>query len=367
MTIKINEEQSLAGMNKAMSASLDNAFEMENVELGVVERFESKPMLLTALFGNSTDDVYLETNTIKYDDLQETLQLPNGKTFEAYGDRLSKDKGRQLIYTVGSRGLSYNVAPKDYANKRQAGTNELMTEEYVIAQMLKKSRKAWDLDDELGFASLLTGDTNYEAGGPNAVYDYYNDIYGTARPAKIDMTLGSANDHISEFAAIYDQLHEELDNVGGSMTRPVILCGKDFYNSRFDIEKQEGLARDIRGPLDLASMEVPRDNFGSGSGIFQYQYFDSHDGFRYIRYTASIKGSKLIADADAYVVPVGCDVLFKRAFAPAQDRENVNTTALPMYTQSKVSNRTGVHVAQESNKLFMNINPKLIIALTTSD
>lgn len=367
MTLKINEEQELSGLDKALSSSLQNDFEMENLELGLVVRTQPKPGLLTALFGGETNNVYLETNVIKYDDLVETLQLPEGKPYHAFGGDLKKDKARQLIYEVGSFGLRYNVAPKDYANKRQPGTMELMSEEYVMGQMVQKADKAWTLFDELAFAQLITTDTNITRGSsviPS--YNFYTDIYGGARPAAANMQLGATVDHFALFGDQYDILQEELDKAGVSMTMAVILCGKDFYNARLEIEKQEGLARDFAGQtLDLATMEIPRDNFGSGNGKFSYQYFDSHDGFRYIRYSASILGSKMIGDDDAYIVPVGAEKMFKRVYAPAQDRENVNTMAKSRYAWTTVKNRTGVHVAQESNVLFTNINPALIRPLAS--
>lgn len=361
--MKIIEEAGLQGLDKALSTSLQNGFEMENV-MGVVERTESKPGLLTSMLGGATNDVFLETNTIKYDELSETLQLPTGKQFHEYGVDLQKDKPRQMIYEVGSFGQRYNVAPKDYANKRIPGTEELMSEEYVIAQMVKKAAKSWDLFTELAFAELLTTDTNITRGGPMPAYNFYTDIYGGARPAAVSMNLAGAVDHFALFGDQFDILQEEVEKANSSMTSAVILCGKDFYNQRLEIEKQEGLAREIKGPLDLASMDIPRDNFGSGSGKFSYQYFDSHDGFRYIRYSASILGSKIIADTAAYVVPVGSENLFKRIYAPAQDRENVNKTAQSRYVWTKTTSRTGIHTAEESNVLYMNINPKLIRHLT---
>ena len=365
--MKIIEEQVLSSLNKDLSGALDSGFELENIDYGLVERSQSKPMLLTALLGGTENEEFIETTTIKYDDLIEILQLPSDKAYSAYGPSLSKDNARQLLYAIGSTGLRYNVAPKDYANKRQPGSSELMTEEYVISQMVKKAAKAWDLRRELEFASVITADQNYSDNtGVSPVYNYFTDVYGTARGAKIDMDLGGTSDVFAKAGEVFDGLTEALDNANSGMSMAVVVCGKDFYSKRFAIEKQEGLARDIRGPLDLASMAVPRSNFGAGDGLFpQYQYFDSHDGFRYIRYSASILGTNLIGDEDAYVIPVGSDMLFKRVYAPAQDRENVNTTAQRMYTWSKVDNRTGVHVAQESNSLLINLNPKLIIPLTT--
>jgi len=364
--MKINEDQELSGLDKSISNSLQNGFEMESMQLGAIERTQPQPMLLSAMLGGATNDVYIETNTIKYDDLAETLQLPSGKRYEEFGADLQKDKARQLIYEVGSFGLRYNVAPKDYANKRKAGTQDMLTEEDVIAKMVTKADKAWNMFTEIAYAQLLTADTNITRGSAAIPqYNFYTDVYGASRPSAVSMNLAGSVDHFALFGLQFDILQAELDKAGTSMTSPVILCGANFYNARLEIEKQEGLARDIRGPLDLASMEVPRENFGSGNGKFAYQYFDSHDGFRYIRYSASILGSVMIPTESAFVVPVGAENLFKRVYAPAQDRENVNTMAQDKYAWTSVKNRTGIHVAQESNVLYMNVNPALIRPLVS--
>ena len=54
----------------------------------------------------------------------------------------------------------------------------------------------------------------------------------------------------------------------------------------------------------------------------------------------------------------------KRAYAPAQTRTYVNTTAQKRYAWSKEQERNGVTMNQESNVLYMNANPQLIRALT---
>lgn len=367
--MKINEVSSLQGMEKALSTSLSNDFEYENIEFGLVERFQVQPRLLTAMLGGEAADVRLETNTIKYDDMIETLQLPAGKRFEEFGPRLTKDVARAMIYEVGSHGLTYNVAPRDYANKRVPGSTDVMSEEYVMSKMIQKSARSWSAFEELAWAQLITTDTNINLGGSAAVpvYNYYTDIYGTTRPAAVDMQLSASADHFTLASDQYDVLSEELDRAGESMTTAVVLCGKNFFAKRLEIEKMEGLARDIRGNLDLASMAVPRGNFGAGNGVFTNQWFDSHDGFRYIKYSASILGTKIIGDEDAYVIPVGTENLFKFVYAPAQDRENVNTSAQKLYTWSRVSNRNGIYVAQETNVLPMTINPKLIQHWTSGD
>jgi len=373
MTVKITggDKANDVSFDKALSHSNENSFEMQDVT-PIVERQEVSPGLLTALIGGSVNSVFLETNTFKYDELTHTDQLPDGKRYDQYGKDLKKDKARQLIFEVGSFGMRHNVAPKDYANKRQPGTEELMDEAYLVAQMNSKSQRGWSQFDELAMAQLITTDTNISRGGPMPVYNYYTDIVGSARPSKIDMDLDNTSvDHFQTFNDQLDLLETDIEKTQNTMTMPVVVCGKNFFNKRLLVEKQQGgggslaLSREHKGPLDLATMGVPESSFGSGSGLYNYQYFDSHDGLRYIRYSASITGTKLIADNDAYLIPVGAETFIKKVYAPAQTRQYVNTTAQSAYGWSKEDDRNGVTLWTEKNVLPINVSPQLIRALTT--
>lgn len=373
MTVKITGSEARdISFDKALSHSNANSFEMQDVT-PIVERQEVAPGLLTALLGGTVNSVFLTTNTLKYDELDHTAQLPDGKRYDEYGNDIQKDKARQLIYEVGSFGLRSNVAPKDYAYKRIPGTEELMNEAYLVSQMNSKSQRAWQMFDELAFAQLLTLDTNITRNGPMPVYNYYTDIIGSARPAKIDMDLDNNTlDHFQAFAEQLDLLETDVEKTFNTMTMPIVICGKDFFNQRLLVEKQQGgggslvLNRELRGNLDLGSMGVPESSFGSGDGRFNYQFFDSHDGLRYIRYSASITGAKLIADADAYMIPVGAENFMKKAYAPAQTRQYVNTTAQSAYGWSTEDDRNGVTLMTEKNVLPITVNPQLIRALTTT-
>lgn len=364
MSIDSKIKQSEISFDKAVSHSQDNAFEMDDIS-PIVRRTEAQPGLLTALLGGEVNVILGQTNVVKYDELTDTHQLPEGKAFDGFGPDLQKDKPRQLIYECGSFGLRSNVAPGDYSGKRIPGSMDLMDEAYLIDRMNMKAERSWMYFEELSLAQLLTTDTNITRNGPQPVYNYYTDILGSARPAKISMQLGNSSvDHWQLFAEQLDLLETDVEKTMNSMQMGLVICGKNFFNQRLDIEKQEGLARDIRGPLDLASMDVPISNFGSGNGKFQYQWFDSHDGLRYVRYSANILGTKMIGDNDAYLIPVGAENFMKKFYAPAQTRTYVNTTAQTRYAWSKESERNGVTMMQESNVLPINVNPQLIRALT---
>lgn len=373
MTVKITGGAGAedVAFDKALSTSQENSFQMNDVS-SIVEREGVVPSLLTALLAGYDNAEYLETNVVKRDEIVHTDQVPDGKRYDEYGKDLKKDTPRGMVYEVGSFGMRHNVAPADYANKRQAGTQELMDEAYLVSQMNRKSARGWGQFDELALAQLITTDTNITRGGPMPEYNYYTDVIGSARPAKIDMDLDNTGvDHFQNFSEQLDYLETDIEKTMNTMSSTVVICGKTFFNQRLLVEKQQGGGgsllnnRELRG-LDLASMGVPESNFGSGSGRYNYQYFDSHDGLRYIRYSASIAGTKLIADNDAYMIPVGAEGFIKTFYAPAQTRQYVNTTAQAMYGWSKEDDRNGVTMWTEKNMLPVLVQPELIRALTTT-
>lgn len=361
MTIKVNASEIV---EKQLSALDGNPFQLEDVT-AAMQRGEVQPKLLTALLDAETNSEFLQTDTFKYDETKASAQLPSGKAYSDHGPDLKKDKAKQFRYAVPSFGQRFNVAPTDYIGRRKPGTiNELLTEADVLAAMSMKSDVSWDLFNELAIAQLITTDTNIVRGGPHASYNFYTDIHGGARPAAIDMDLGNAaEDHISLFRKQRKLQAQELARVGDSAAAQIVICGDTFFNKRYEIEVQESLPRELRSTFDLASQAVPTISDGN----YRYDNFTSHDGLIYINYGAEIiAGTKLIDDANAYMIPLGASNLLRRAYAPAQTRTYANTQALPLYADMVVNDRTGVTVATESNVLFANVNPKSITWLTSS-
>lgn len=371
MTVRISGGDLGQVVDKAVTQSQGNSFELQDVT-PIVERKEVQPGLLTAILGGESQSIFLETNVFKYDDFDMTAQLPNGKRFDEFGNDLQKDRARNLFYEVGSFGLRANVAPKDYANRRIPGTTDtLMDEAYLVGMMNDKMQMSWSLFTELAIAQLLTTDTNITLNGPQPEYNFYTDILGSARPAATDMMLDdNTRDHFQEFNIEKDRLEEDLARTMNTASSIVVICGSDFFSQRLLIEKQQGgggslvLNREMSG-LDLASMAVPESNMGSAGGRFPFQFFDSHDGLRYIRYSSSILGTKLIPDDMAYMVPIGAETFMKMVYAPAQTRQYVNTVAQSTYGWSVEDERNGVTLWTERNVLPITVNPQLIRRLTT--
>ena len=348
-------------INKALSRSESNPFELNDLS-PIVESEEVSPKLLTAMFGGEASSQYLVAkNTVTYDRMEHTSQLPNGKRFDEYGQSLLQDGASTDALQVGSFGLQSKIAPMDYAGRRIPGTEELMNEEYLATLMLRKSQKSWNDFNELMWGQLLTQDTNITLGGNHIEYNYYDRyVGGGARPVEtIDLSGASIDIHrVMQTEA--DKLDEDLDKTMNSSSMKIMLCGAQFFDSRAAIEGDPDLGRDFRKPLDLATMEVPSSNFGTGDGTYRYRYFDSHDGIRYIRYDVRIQGSPIIATDKGFMMPVGAENFVRQYFAPAQTRTYVNTEALSKYAWSHEDDRQGVTLIEECNVLPVLVNPQLI-------
>lgn len=352
-------------VSKALGEVQGSAFQLEDIT-EAVNLVQAKPGLLTALLGGAINDRLLMTDTFKWDEESDSAALPDGKAYSAYGKEIQKDVPRQLRYAVPSFGIKFSVAPGDYAGRRKPGTNEFLTEEDVVAKMNVKAAQAWANFDELAIAQLITTDTNIVRGGPFAVYNYHTEIAGGARAAATDMDLGSTTlDFYQTFREQRRLLQQELERNMDSASQIVVVCGDAFFDDRYAIEQREGLAREIKFGLDLATQPINETGFGSGN--YNYAWFDSMDGLRYINYGSEIiAGSPLIGANNAYMIPVGAQNLMCMAYAPAQTREYVNQEAQRMYAWSNITSRQGVTVWQESNKLPVLMSPTCVRWLTTT-
>lgn len=358
----MNITQTEYAVDKALTPSLTNVYELEEMT-SLMGRTQLKPKLLSALLNPKRE--YFMQDVYRFDEVTQSLALPNGKSYSEHGKSLTKDRARQLMYEIPSFGLHFNVAPKDYANRRKYGTtDQLMTEADVLAAMASKADSAWELFLELQLAHLITTDTNLLSGAPATQYNFYTDIVGTARGAKVDMDLGGTGDIISAFRKQRQIQNQELARAKDSASQQIVICGSDFFDKRYEVEKQEGLARPLKSEFDFTSEALPETAF---DGQWRYDNFKSHDGLTYIHYGSEIiAGQKLIGDSDGYLIPVGAQNLVGLGYAPAQTRQHVNTVAQEKYGWTKVDDRQGVSVWTESNFLAALKNPRAIQHLTTN-
>jgi hypothetical protein len=367
--------QSSVGFNsslqKELSAIDGSPFQLQDNST-LIQRRQLKVGLITNLLNAQAMEETFRTDTFAYDEENYGTQLPDGKAYGAKTTDLDKDQARRLNFSIPSFGLRTNVAPQDYIGRRKSGTSDMLTESDVQAQMTVKSMEAWDNFDELAWSQLLTTDTNIRRGGPFTQYNFWNSIVDTdlptfsgltaTRPAPLSMQLGATGvDHIQLFRKQRKLLEQGLARAQDSATAFVCICGDNFYDQRYEIQKKEGLARPIIQNTDLASAAVGTINIGG----LDYDTFKSEDGITYINYGSSIiSGTKLIGDDLGYLIPVGASKIIRKAFAPSQTRTYANTEALSLYTWSFADEFQGLTQMQESNSLYALINPQLITHLT---
>lgn len=362
MTTNLKISQQEYDVSKALTVAGTNIYELEEMT-PMLNRTQLKPGLLTALL--APEKQYLMTDVFRFDEFTNSAALPAGKGYSDFGPSLKKDKAKQFYYSVPSFGLKFNVAPKDYANRRKFGTtNQFMTEADVLALMASKSDMAWQLFMELSLANVITTDTNLVQGGPFESYNFYTDIVGSSRGSAVDMDLGGTGDIFQAFRNQRKLQGQELARANDSASQQIVICGSNFFDKRYEVEKQEGLARDLRSTFDFASQALPETAY---DGQYRYDNFNSHDGLTYIHYGSEIiAGTKLIGDDNAYMIPVGSMNTLKVAYAPAQTRTYVNSEAMEAYGWTQTDERQGVTTYTESNFLTALTNPRAITHMTSS-
>lgn len=362
-------------LHKALSVIDGSPFQLEDMT-ELVQRKSLKPGLLTSLLNATAMKETFSSDTFKYDEENWGSVLPEGKAYNAKGKDIDKDKPRQLRWAIPSFGVRMNVAPQDYVGRRKPGTtNEFLTETDVQAQISMKAQEGWDLFDEFSIAQLITTDTNVVRDGPFTSYNFYNEVVGTGVAAglptfsqlsatreTISMQLADTNvDHIQLFRQQRKFLEGDLGRTMNSAGQIVVVCGDNFYDQRYEIQKKASLGRPLVQGVDLASEAVGTMEVNG----LRYDTFTSEDGIRYINYGSEIiEGTKLIPSNNGYMIPVGAQRMLRIGYAPAQTRTYANTEAQELYTWTKSDEFSGVTTFQESNSLFALINPQLVRHLT---
>lgn len=334
------------------------SFELEDMTEGLLERKPVKPQMLTSLLVGLEQTEFKDSNTFKYESMEHTSVLPTGKQFTGVGPRVNKDKPKTYRWGIPSFGISGNVAPADYANKRQAGTvNTVDSEAVHLARIEEKMATAWDLFSEQQLLTLLTTDTNDVAGGPFDEYNFYTEIVGGSRSAASIEFSDNTVDQFEQIRAQKKLLKEEMIKSGELGNDFICVCGGNFFAEILTLEKNDSLARPLAG-TDFASQEVTTRVFGGED--FGVDYFASKNcGVTFIEYPIDIGGVSIGAD-DAYLIPVRANDFIRKAHAPAMTRTYANTTALAAYSWANIDDRNGVTRWEESNYLMAMVNPRLL-------
>ena len=354
----VNFEGNRAALLKGLQTGL--GFELsEFVPSDTEYRGVLNPQLLTTLMApkvNSHVD-----KIFSYDQEDDIGAMPSGKRFDDKGNILVKPNAKQHTFRIPSLGLQYTINCRDIANKRIPGTKDTpMSFEYITAREQNRVVGAFDRYNELSAGTLLTTDSvnALDSGLYYTAPNYYTELVGGSRAAPTFTSLATST--LSEYRditeAVVDSLEEKAQIAGRSVSRWVMVCGKDYFNGVRDLEAQENLAREIRGK-DLAQEGLDMLADGDYANI---RTLEGSDGIIYIKYTASVlTGSKLIADDKGYLFPVGVENMFTIELAPADTMATVGKEAEAMYMWRQ-ENKRGMSFEVESNRVWMNRLPQLV-------
>lgn len=345
------------GIEKGLQAVQGSSFELESTAK-LIERSTLQPKILSAIVGAMVNAEYFTTDTFVFDEVTATDSLPAGKQYSGFGATVGKDRARTLRYAIPSFGIHGQVAPKDFANKRIPGTDELMTAGYVLNKINKKMADAWSMFHEQQLMHLLITDTNDAAGGPGIEYDFMEDITGTARvTANIQYSVGGT-DHVQQIRAQKNLLVTEMMQSGEVVGDFICLCDTAFFENRLEDEQQEAVGRPLRTELDLLVQEVPGVSM-DGTSFKVDNFKGARDGITYILLNSNIGGQEIPAGG-ALLLPANAKNFIRFGYAPAQDMDNVNKQAKARYGWTKQDPRNGISVWEESNFLAAMVNPRLM-------
>lgn len=355
-------------ISKQLVAAKASGFNLQDQHAAVNMGNLTQPELLTILMGGGsvTNKVFGQTNVFQYDETKYVPQLVSGKAFTERGKDIEKQKAKTRYFEIGSKGIRLNVSPEDYDGRRKPGSTELMTEADVLANQITVAMQAFDLETELEYAQLLTAGTNRTAGGPFTSYDFHNDILGSTRPAATAVTFSDPQIDTQEVVRkTKNKLQAKAASYGLRVTGFIVICGDNFMDKVYEVEKQTSIARELRSTVDLVSQAIPTID---SNGYRFDNFYSEVAGVTYIRYGSQIIGAtNLVGTNDAYMIPMLSGAsLVTEAYAPAKVRGIVNTQAQAMYSWFYTDDFEGVTGFYESNKLSMLPRPDLITAMVVA-
>lgn len=181
-----------------------------------------------------------------------------------------------------------------------------------------------------------------------AVLHNFFDEFGVTQNT-LDFELDTASTEVrSKCDQALDLIADELQGV--MMTGAIAFCGRDFFRSLITHKttKESYLAT-----AEAAALR------GAMPNSFDY------GGVTWVKYRGSVGGVPMIANNEAYIVPLGVPGLLIGRFGPAPYNETVNTKGLPMYAKAKENEQgTGWKVWMQSNPIHINTRPRAIIKAT---
>jgi hypothetical protein len=349
-------------ITKALVRDMANPQQLHDMT-SEISKSPNIPSLLTQII--NLDDEFLSTNIFEHDYVKTTATMPEDKAFHERGENFDQRKTVDTkLFKVPSWGIQSHIRPTDLKRTRKAGTeSDLERVETLINEDLAGMRTSFALLNERAIAHLITTGTSYVPNGTAPVYDFYAEYAGltaATRPV-VYFDLSNASAYPAEAgedarALINDNLLDG-QTVGGY----ICLCGKNFFKSRVRHPKEEQAVVDRSGAMGQDPLQKRLADYSQ-----QYRMYMGADDVLYVQYNASIGGSPLIADNEAYMIPAETMGLIKRVYAPAETMQYVDTIAQREYAWRMDDEFTGTHLFMESNSGLFLVNPLSVIKCSSA-
>lgn len=345
--------------------TLNNAgFEVMDFSDTILTRKPLRPRLLSTLLAGFPQTDFFTTTTFVHDAEEEVNALPANKQYQEYGARTQKGKAMTYRWGIPSFGISANISPADWANKRIAGTDATLdSEARHVLVMEQRLANSWELFLEQQLLHLITTDSNDVGGGVGVSYNFWNEIVGSTPRTHADFAIvpTAPLEPMEVVRLEKKRLIEELMVSGEVVNEIVVICGSDFFQAALDEERNVALVRELRSSYDFASQEVTSDNL-DGTSFPVDNFYSALAGVRFIEYSVGIGGIGLAPEM-AYMLPVRAEKFIRKGYAPAQTRQYANTSAQAHYAWVTQDDRQGVTRWEESNVLMTMVNPRLLRTL----
>lgn len=332
---------------------------------GMISTTPNVPNLVSQLLGSSIQEEFLATNIFEHDAVSRSVVDIQDKSYSERGQTFNeREDVKTHLFKVPSFGIQTHIKPSDILRRRVAGTkDELETVDSLVAKDIADIQNSMALFRERQLVSTITTGQLYVPNGSVQSYDFYAEYAGltaATRPT-VAFPLNDVNAYPRESGEDARNLIADSLLDGQTVDGYIALCGKNFFRKRIAHPKEEQAMVDRSGILGQDPLIQRLNNFTNGR---MYRKYMGSDEILYVEYTARVGNTPLIADDEAYIMPINAGEVFVQAYAPAETMQYANTTAERQYAWRYDDEFSGTKLFYETNNGLYLVNPLSIIKAT---
>lgn len=186
-----------------------------------------------------------------------------------------------------------------------------------------------------------------DADGSTVIYDWFTEFGVTQLTQAMALDVATTN-----VRGLINEAQRQSEGILGAQPTQsyIAFCGNSFFDSFINHDNVEKAYANWS-----AAEQLTRDIRYSG-----FQFVNT----LWYNYRGSVSGNLFVADAEAYLVPVG-PMLYQTRFAPANYMETVNTMGLPRTVKATMDQKgRWMDIDVQSNPISYVTRPDAVIKLT---